>query len=170
MELTQLNGVGPALAAKLAKLGLHQVEDLLFHLPLRYQDRTRVTPLHALNPRSQHLVDGQITSSTLQPGRRVSLRVSISQNGAHLGLRFMHFHANQAKSFTAGRNIRCFGEVRPGPYGLEMVHPEYQLFDDTPPPLADQSACPPQLRCAILRRTVRNRLSPLPRDFETRPS
>ncbi|HIG36396.1 MAG TPA: DEAD/DEAH box helicase, partial [Oceanospirillaceae bacterium] len=50
----------------------------------------------------------------------------------------MHFHANQAKSFTEGRNIRCFGEVRPGPQGLEMVHPEYQLFDDTPPPLADQ--------------------------------
>jgi ATP-dependent DNA helicase RecG len=138
MEITQLNGVGPALAAKLAKLGLHQVEDLLFHLPLRYQDRTRVTPLHALTPRSQHLVDGQITSSALQRGRRVSLRVSISQNGAHLGLRFMHFHANQAKSFTEGRNIRCFGEVRPGPQGLEMVHPEYQLFDDTPPPLADQ--------------------------------
>ena len=138
MELTQLNGVGPALAAKLAKLGLHQVEDLLFHLPLRYQDRTRVTPLHALTPRSQHLVDGQITSSALQRGRRVSLRVAISQNGAHLGLRFMHFHANQAKSFTEGRNIRCFGEIRPGPQGLEMVHPEYQLFDDTPPPLADQ--------------------------------
>jgi len=138
MEITQLNGVGPALAAKLAKLGLHQVEDLLFHLPLRYQDRTRVTPLHALTPRSQHLVDGQITSSALQRGRRVSLRVSICQNGAHLGLRFMHFHANQAKSFTEGRNIRCFGEIRPGPQGLEMVHPEYQLFDDTPPPLADQ--------------------------------
>ena len=138
MNLTQLNGVGPTLAAKLAKLGLHQVEDLLFHLPLRYQDRTRVTPLHALTPRSQYLVDGQITSTSLQRGRRVSLRVSISQNGAHLGLRFMHFHANQAKSFTAGRNIRCFGEVRPGPQGLEMVHPEYQLFDDAPPPLADQ--------------------------------
>ena len=84
------------------------------------------------------LVEGQITSSSLQRGRRVSLRVSISQNGASLGLRFMHFHANQAKSFTIGRNLRCFGELRPGPQGLEMVHPEYVLFDDEPPALADQ--------------------------------
>lgn len=138
MLVTQLNGVGPALAIKLAKLGLHSVADLLFHLPNRYQDRTRLVPLHALTPRSQHLVEGQIVSSAIQRGRRVTLRVGISQDGAHLGLRFMHFHANQAKSFTNGRTIRCFGEIRPGPQGLEMVHPEYVLFDQTPPPLADQ--------------------------------
>ena len=138
MDVTQLNGVGPALAAKLGKLGLHRAEDLLFHLPSRYQDRTRLVPLHALTPKMACLVEGQITSSSLQRGRRVSLRVSISQNGASLGLRFMHFHANQAKSFTIGRNLRCFGELRPGPQGLEMVHPEYVLFDDEPPALADQ--------------------------------
>ena len=138
MEVTQLNGVGPALAAKLGKLGLYRAEDLLFHLPSRYQDRTRLVPLHALTPKMACLVEGQITSSSLQRGRRVSLRVSISQNGASLGLRFMHFHANQAKSFTIGRNLRCFGELRPGPQGLEMVHPEYVLFDDEPPALADQ--------------------------------
>ena len=138
MEVTQLNGVGPALATKLDKLGLRNVEDLLFHLPIRYQDRTRLVPLHALSPKMACLVEGQITSSSLQRGRRVSLRVSISQNGASLGLRFMHFHAHQAKSFTNGRNVRCFGELRPGPQGLEMVHPEYVLFDDVPPTLADQ--------------------------------
>ena len=138
MDVIQLNGVGPALAAKLGKLGLHRAEDLLFHLPSRYQDRTRLVPLHALAPKTACLVEGQITSSSLQRGRRVSLRVSISQNGATLGLRFMHFHANQAKSFTNGRSIRCFGELRPGPQGLEMVHPEYVLFDDVPPALADQ--------------------------------
>ena len=138
MEVTQLNGVGPAVAAKLGKLGLHTVEDLLFHLPTRYQDRTRLVPLNALSPKSACLVEGQITSSSLQRGRRVSLRVNISQNGANLGLRFVHFHANQTKSFTNGRNIRCFGEIRPGPQGLEMVHPEYVLFDDVPPALADQ--------------------------------
>ena len=138
MDVTQLNGVGPALATKLDKLGLHNVEDLLFHLPIRYQDRTRLVPLHALSPKTACLVEGQITSSSLQRGRGVSLRVSISQNGASLGLRFMHFHAHQAKSFTNGRNVRCFGELRPGPQGLEMVHPEYVLFDDVPPNLADQ--------------------------------
>ena len=138
MHVTQLNGVGPALATKLDKLGLHTVEDLLFHLPSRYQDRTRLIPLHALTPKTACLVEGQIMSSSLQRGRRISLRVSISQNGASLGLRFMHFHANQAKSFINGRNIRCFGELRPGPQGLEMVHPEYVLFDDVPPTLADQ--------------------------------
>jgi ATP-dependent DNA helicase RecG len=138
MDVTQLNGVGPALASKLGKLGLHKVENLLFHLPNRYQDRTRLVPLHALLPKSACLVEGQITSSSLQRGRRVSLHVSISNNGATLGLRFMHFHAHQAKSFTTGRNIRCFGEIRPGPQGLEMVHPEYVLFDDKPPALADR--------------------------------
>ena len=138
MDVIQLNGVGPALATKLDKLGLRNVEDLLFHLPIRYQDRTRLVPLHALSPKMACLVEGQIISSSLQRGRRVSLRVSISQNGASLGLRFMHFHAHQAKSFTNGRNVRCFGELRPGPQGLEMVHPEYVLFDDVPPTLAEQ--------------------------------
>lgn len=138
MEVTQLSGVGPALAAKLGKLGLHTVEDLLFHLPNRYQDRTRLVPLSALKPKTACLVEGQITSTSVQRGRRVSLRVGISHNNATLGLRFMHFHANQAKSFTAGRNIRCFGDIRPGPQGLEMVHPEYVMFDDVPPALADQ--------------------------------
>lgn len=138
MDLTQLNGVGPALATKLDKLGLRNVEDLLFHLPIRYQDRTRLVPLHALRPKTACLVEGQITSSSLQRGRRVSLRVIISQNGASLSLRFIHFHAHQAKSFTNGRNVRCFGELRPSPQGLEMVHPEYVLFDDVPPSLADQ--------------------------------
>ena len=138
MEVTQLNGVGPALATKLDKLGLRNVEDLLFHLPIRYQDRTRLVPLHALRPKTACLVEGQITSSSLQRGRRVSLRVIISQNGASLSLRFIHFHAHQAKSFTNGRNVRCFGELRPGPQGLEMVHPEYVLFDDVPPTLAEQ--------------------------------
>ena len=65
MDLTQLNGVGPALATKLDKLGLRNVEDLLFHLPIRYQDRTRLVPLHALRPKTACLVEGQITSSHL---------------------------------------------------------------------------------------------------------
>jgi len=138
MKVTQLNGVGPALTSKLEKLGLYTVQDLLFHLPSRYQDRTRLVPLHALRPKSACLIEGQITSCSLQRGRRVSLHVSISNNGVTLGLRFMHFYANQAKSFSTGRNIRCFGEIRPGPQGLEMVHPEYVLFDDEPPALADR--------------------------------
>jgi len=138
VEVNQLKGVGPALAAKLGKLGLYKIEDLLFHLPSRYQDRTKLVPLHGLRPKTACLVEGQITSSAIQRGRRVSLWVGIEHNGATLGLRFMHFHASQAKSFTAGRNIRCFGEIRPGPQGLEMVHPEYVLFDSKPPALADQ--------------------------------
>lgn len=138
MEVRQLKGVGPALAAKLAKLGLFSLEDLLFHLPTRYQDRTRLTPLSGLRPKMSCLVEGTITTSALQRGRSVSLRVGIEQNGAKLGLRFMHFHASQSKGFANGKNIRCFGEVRPGPMGLEMVHPEYVIFDATPPPLATQ--------------------------------
>jgi|TARA_B110000208_G_scaffold99465_1_gene124199 ATP-dependent DNA helicase RecG len=138
VEVSHLKGIGPALAAKLAKLGLHTVTDLLFHLPNRFQDRTQLVPLHRLAPNTACLVDGKITSCTLQRGRRVSLRVTIEHHGAKLGLRFMHFHAAQAKSFISGRNVRCFGEIRPGPQGLEMVHPEYVLFDSQAPALAEQ--------------------------------
>ena len=136
--VTSLSGVGKALAEKLSKMHIHSLLDLLLHLPSRYEDRTRVVPILQLRPGMHCLIEAEVTGSALRRGRRTSLQVHIEENGARLNLRFIHFHANQAKAFSHGKRIRCFGEVRPSPQGLEMVHPEYRLFDSEPPALEDK--------------------------------
>ena len=133
--VTSLNGVGKALANKLAKIHIHTLLDLLLHIPLRYEDRTHVVPLNQLRPGMHCLIEAEVTGSALQRGRRTSLQVRLLEQNVRLNLRFIHFHANQAKNFATGKKIRCFGEIRPGPQGLEMVHPEYHLFDQQPPEL-----------------------------------
>ncbi|MDT8310559.1 MAG: ATP-dependent DNA helicase RecG [Methylophaga sp.] len=129
--VTALTGVGKKLAEKLAKLGIHQVQDLLFHLPLRYQDRTRLMPLGSLRLQQESLVEGVINLSQVNFGRRRSLLCHISDGTGSLVLRFFHFSKVQQQQLAKGRRIRCFGEVRSGPSSLEMVHPEYQLVNDS---------------------------------------
>lgn len=130
--LTTLTGVGPALAEKLAGIGLLSVRDLLFHLPLRYEDRTRVVPLSALQPGMHCLTGGLVESADVVIRRRRSLMVRLASpdTGRLLSLRFFHFHSNQVRGFAVGRYVRCFGEVRLGPNGLEMVHPEYRAYEE----------------------------------------
>ncbi len=129
--VTALTGVGEKLAEKLAKLGIHQVQDLLFHLPLRYQDRTRLMPLGSLRIQQESLVEGVIGLSQVNFGRRRSLLCHISDGTGSLVLRFFHFSKAQQQQLAKGRRVRCFGEVRSGPSSLEMVHPEYQLVNDS---------------------------------------
>ena len=129
-------GVGPRLRERLARLAIHTVADLLFHLPVRYQDRTRLVPLAQLRPGDEVQVEGQIADARIGSGRR-SLRVLLQgRDGAVVLLRFFHFSSRQAAAFRPGVGLRCFGEVRQGPQGLEMVHPEYRVLDasDTTPP------------------------------------
>lgn len=128
--VTALTGVGEKLAEKLVKLGIRQVQDLLFHLPLRYQDRTRLMPLGSLRIQQESLVEGVIGLSQVNFGRRRSLLCHISDGTGSLVLRFFHFSKAQQQQLAKGRRIRCFGEVRSGPSSLEMVHPEYQLVND----------------------------------------
>jgi ATP-dependent DNA helicase RecG len=134
--VTDLKGVGPRLASKLERLGLTSVQDLLFHLPFRYQDRTRITAIGALRPGDEAVVVGQIGLSEITYGRRRSLLSRISDGTGALTLRFFHFSAAQQDNLARGRWIRCFGEARRGPASLEMIHPEYELFDseDIPAP------------------------------------
>lgn len=129
--VTALSGVGDKLAEKLGKLGIRQVQDLLFHLPLRYQDRTRLMPLGSLRLQQESLVEGVIGLSQVNFGRRRSLLCHISDGTGSLVLRFFHFSKAQQQQLAKGRRIRCFGEVRSGPSSLEMVHPEYQLISDS---------------------------------------
>ncbi|RMG50787.1 MAG: ATP-dependent DNA helicase RecG [Gammaproteobacteria bacterium] len=127
--VTELRGVGPRLAERLAKLGIHRVEDLLFHLPLRYQDRTRVVPLGTLQPGMEALVEGEIDHVEVVVRRRRALLVHVSDGTGRLLLRFFHFSRAQQEGLARKGRIRCFGEARRGPACLEIVHPEYSLLD-----------------------------------------
>ena len=123
-----LAGVGPVLERALAeRLGITRVQDLWFHLPLRYEDRTRITPIAELVEGSSALVEGKVVAVERGFARRLQLRVAIEdQAGAGLTLRFFHFRREQIAQLTPGTRLRCYGEVRHGQHGLEMVHPEYQ--------------------------------------------
>ncbi|WP_199251962.1 ATP-dependent DNA helicase RecG [Aeromonas veronii] len=130
IPLDSLKGVGSKMLEKLERLGLATVQDLLFHLPLRYEDRTQVWPIGDLPPGQHGAVEGEIQDTQLVMGRRRMMVCRISDGTGTLTLRFFNFTAAQKNSLAAGRLIRCFGEVRPGKYGLEMAHPEYKLLGE----------------------------------------
>jgi len=130
--VTSLRGVGPAMAEKLASLGIHTVQDVLFQLPSRYQDRTRITPLSGLHAGLHTQVEVEVVGNEIAFGRRRALLVTASDgSGGRLTLRFFHFSQTQKARLERGARLRCFGEARRGPRGLEMVHPEYQHLDDS---------------------------------------
>lgn len=130
IPLDSLKGVGSKMLEKLERLGLATVQDLLFHLPLRYEDRTQVWPIGDLPPGLHGAVEGEIQDTQLVMGRRRMLVCRISDGTGTLTLRFFNFTAAQKNSLAQGRLMRCFGEVRPGKYGLEMAHPEYKLLGE----------------------------------------
>ena len=133
--VTALRGVGEALAARLTVLGVEQVQDLLFVLPTRYEDRTRVLPIGGLVGGTRGVVEGEVQLTEITFRRRRQLLCRIADGSGFLTLRFFHFSAAQQQGLARGTRIRCFGEVRRGPIGLEMVHPEYRRVapDERPP-------------------------------------
>ncbi|MHB8477761.1 MAG: ATP-dependent DNA helicase RecG [Steroidobacteraceae bacterium] len=127
--VTVLRGVGDSLALRLRALGVETTQDLLFLLPLRYEDRTRVVPLGELRPGQRAAVEGQVLlTEAVFRGRRQML-CKIGDGSGFLTLRFFHFTAQQQNGLARGTRIRCFGEARRGPMRLEMVHPEYRRVD-----------------------------------------
>jgi ATP-dependent DNA helicase RecG len=139
---TRLKGVGPKLAEKLAALDIHNVQDILFHLPLRYQDRTRITPIAALQPSVDAVIEGEIKAADIVFGRRRSLVCRLQDGTGTITLRFFHFSAAQKQSLSAGKQLRCYGEARRGASGLELYHPEYQLINSENPMAMEQSLTP----------------------------
>ncbi len=127
--VTSLRGVGPRAAQRLTNLGIETLQDLLFHLPARYQDRTRVLPIGALRPGDEATIEGAVDLAEVKFGRRRMLLVRLSDGTGSLTLRFFHFNANQQAGFARGTRLRCFGEVRSGAVTLEMIHPEYRRVD-----------------------------------------
>jgi ATP-dependent DNA helicase RecG len=129
--LSTLPGVGPALAEKFAARGLLCVQDLWLHLPLRYEDRTKLTPLGELVPGVPAQVEARVEAVERGFKWRPMLRVMLTQAPRHtLALRFFHFNAAQAAGFAPGRRVRVYGEPRPGARGFEMVHPSYRFLGE----------------------------------------
>ncbi|KAA1150769.1 ATP-dependent DNA helicase RecG [Pseudoalteromonas sp. FUC4] len=127
--ITELKGVGPKMAERLLKLGILTVQDMLFHLPLRYEDRTRLYAISELSLHSHVSVEATIETSQITFGKRRMLVCQINDGTGRLTLRFFNFTAAQKNAFSAGKIIRCFGEVRRGRVGFEMSHPEYSISD-----------------------------------------
>ena len=141
-SLTSLAGVGPALAEKLGRLGVYAVEDLLFLLPLRYEDRTQLVRLGSLAPGMRCLVEGEVLlAETAYRGRR-NLLVRVSDGSGQLTLRFFHFSRSQQAQFQPGARLTAFGEARKGSGGLEMIHPEYRIMRAGAEPDVDGALTP----------------------------
>ncbi|HUS24747.1 MAG TPA: ATP-dependent DNA helicase RecG, partial [Candidatus Binatia bacterium] len=138
-----LKGAGPALAARLRALGIERVGQLLFHLPLHYEDRRAFTPLAQLRDGGRALVRARIEHAQVRFAGRRSFQVSVrDEQDGWLLLRFFHFNAAQAAAFVAGRWVRAFGNVRAGRGGPEMIHPEYRVAD-VPEALPPEDALTP---------------------------
>jgi ATP-dependent DNA helicase RecG len=123
----QLKGVGGRIAERLAHLEIHCVQDLLFHLPLRYQDRTRIYPIASIAPGEHVVIEGEIDSVTTPKVGRTRYLCQIRDPSGRLQLRFFFINASQRQTLQPGVRIRCFGEVRRGSLGYEMIHPEYRI-------------------------------------------
>ena len=133
IPVTSLKGVGPGMATKLEKIGLVSLQDLLFHLPLRYEDRTRVTAIRDLIPGIYTNIIGEITQNEIIQGKRRMMLVTVNDGSGSINLRFFHFSASQKNNLAIGLNIRCYGEINRGMRSFEIVHPEYKALDQDKP-------------------------------------
>ena len=141
-SLLKLKGVGPKVAEKLQRLDVHTQDDLLFHLPLRYQDRSHVYPIGSLRAGMECQIAGEIQLSEIKFGRGRMLLCRISDGTGFITLRFFHFSNAQKNQFKRGVRILCFGEVRRGKVGFEMAHPEYQFIKENEEIILDENLSP----------------------------
>ncbi len=137
ISVQELRGVGPKLASTLADYGVRRIEDLLFHLPLRYQDRTRITAIAAARDGTDVVIEGEVRAADVVFGRRRSLVARIQDGSGTLTLRFFHFSAVQKNNLATGTRLRCYGQVRRGASGLEMYHPEYRVLQEDALPVEE---------------------------------
>ncbi len=142
MPVTSLRGVGESVAAKLERLGIRTIQDLLFLLPSRYEDRTHTTPIGAARIGTQAVVEGQIELTEVAFRGRRQLLCRITDGSGSLTLRFFHFSQQQQQALCRGTRVRCFGEIRRSPMGLEIVHPEYRRITTDTTLAADECLTP----------------------------
>jgi ATP-dependent DNA helicase RecG len=142
LPVSALKGIGPSIAERVGRIGIRSIQDVLFHLPLRYQDRTRVVPIGGLRAGDQAVIEGEIGHAELKFGRRRSLLVHLADGTGAIILRFFHFSGTQQQALVRGTRLRCFGEVRAGPLQLEMVHPEYRRVGEAEANAVEETLTP----------------------------
>ncbi|NDJ55570.1 ATP-dependent DNA helicase RecG [Enterobacteriaceae bacterium 4M9] len=142
VPLNALTGVGASQSEKLAKIGLHTVQDLLLHLPLRYEDRTQLYPIGELLPGIYATVEGEVLNCNITFGRRRMLVCQISDGSGILTMRFFNFNAAMKNSLATGRRVLAYGEAKRGQHGAEMIHPEYRLQGDHDAPALQETLTP----------------------------
>ena len=140
--IDKLKGIRSDAVTKLDRIGIRTIEDLLFHFPYRYQDRTRVCPLSELTPYQEVMTKGVIEHTSLIYRRKRMLLVTIEDGGATMLLRFFHFSHAQRNSLREGQELLCFGEVRRNGRQLEMIHPEYRVIYPNQPFPMDRGYVP----------------------------
>jgi ATP-dependent DNA helicase RecG len=111
----------------LEKLGIRSRQDLVLHLPLRYEDETKLTALKDVRAGVPALVEAEVVEASVKYRPRKTLVVKLTDGERDLWVRFLNFYPSQVKQFGEGKRIRLFGEVRPGFFGDEMVHPKYRV-------------------------------------------
>ncbi|EOL8937226.1 ATP-dependent DNA helicase RecG [Cronobacter dublinensis] len=142
VPLSSLTGVGASQSAKLAKIGLHTVQDLLLHFPLRYEDRTHLYPINDLLPGVYATVEGEVLNCNITFGGRRMMTCQISDGTGILTMRFFNFNAAMKNSLSAGRRVLAYGEAKRGKYGAEMIHPEYRIQGDLSTPEMQETLTP----------------------------
>ncbi len=136
--VAELEGVGPQVASRLKALGILNEIDLLFHRPLRYEDRTRITLMNRVRPETRVQIEGRVMHQEVVQRRRRMLLVTLADDSGQVTLRYFRFYPGQRRMFQVGNRIRCYGEVRFGPEGFEMAHPECRVIGEhSPEPLPE---------------------------------
>jgi len=138
----KLRGVGPQIASHLARLQIHSVRDLLLHLPSRYQDRTQIISMRKLRVGQEVVVEGVVKSVSRPPRGKTKVLIELCDETGFIWLRFFHVLTFQKEAMQAGTRLRCFGEVRFGPNGLEIAHPELKVIDHAHAHIVDQHLTP----------------------------
>ncbi len=141
-SLLSLKGVGPKVAEKLLRLDIHNQQDLLFHLPLRYQDRSHIHPIGSLRAGAEYQFRGEVQLTEIKFGRRRMLLTRLADGTGFITLRFFHFSNSQKEQLKRGAKLLCYGEVRRGKMGLEITHPEYQFIKDDEELILDETLSP----------------------------
>ncbi len=148
-----LTGVGPALAAKLKQCNLHTLQDLIFHLPYRYQDRTRITAIQDLRLNDWCVVIGKVSQIQVNYRKRMVLTCLLEDKTGFLKLRFFHFNKQQIEKLRQASLVKVFGEIKSFSNQLEIVHPEYQILEDDSPCSVDETLTPIYPSTAGLKQT-----------------
>jgi ATP-dependent DNA helicase RecG len=128
-----LAGLSRSTLDRLAKLGINSKFDLVLHLPLRYDDETRLYSLNEAPPGQPVLVEGNVVEADVKYRPRRQLLCHIEDGSGVLTLRFFNFYSSQLKQLAAGTRLRAFGEIRHGFLGPEMVHPKVRVLQGEAP-------------------------------------